>query len=403
MENVSAQPQQAPKPEGKKSFLTVSCLIFLIFWMADAFLSSYYSHYFIANGMDATQQSILLGIIPFALFLGCLVLSPIAKTSRMALRMFQLCALIEGALSFVFVFCSSFWALLPITFLLGFFNGAPFAFIEGYVAPRVKAYGVPFSVVRMCATFGYIVSLTLGYFVLSNLPIQDCYYFSGSLFIAAFIISFFLDKNIKVRHREKKTEKPAVSGKFISKTLIIFLISQLLLYGGFNAMNYLLPVHLKGLGLSDAEYSLIRAIGVSAEFIMMLLIPLFAKKIRRYKTPILVASFICFGATSCGVFITDSYGLAYSAFILSGIGKALIFAYQSLFLEDIVGRERLAEALTINTGLVNLTSALLNLLSSTIYTAWGFPAYFGLISGMELLGIVFVFLIRVHKPDTQPE
>ena len=385
---------------GKKRFYLTTCSLYLLFFMGDAFLTSYYSHYFIANGMDPMQQSILLGIIPFSLFLGCVIMSPFAKNSRRALILFRACALLEASLSIGFAFCSSFWALLPMTFLIGFFNGAPFPFIEGYVAPRAQALGIPFSTVRMFGTLGYIVSLLLGYLVLANLPVRDCYYFAGSLFFVAYLISFLLKAKSQVIVEEEQIEKPSKKGRFICKPLIIFLISQLFLYGAFTAMSYLLPVRLKGLGLSDSDYSLIRGFGMVAELVTMLLIPLFGKKIRRYKIPILIASFVCLSASACGIFATSSYGLAYSALLLSGIGKAFLFAYQALFLQGIIGEERLAEALTINTAVTNLTAAGLNLASSSIYTAWTFQGYFGLIVGLEVVGVVLVFLIRPKRTET---
>ena len=394
MEESALIENQEPQLPRKKLFLVIACSLFLLYWMGDAFLTSYYSHFFIENGLTTTQQSILLGLVPFSLFLGCMVLSPLAKDSQRALRLFQICAAIEAALGVGFSFCHSFWALLPMTFLLGFFNGAPFAFIEGYVAPRAKLYGIPYSSVRVFGTIGYVVSLLLGYFVLSYLPVRDCYYFGSALYLGGLGVSFLLSGKVRISVSDQKEKKPLNYKKFFSKTLIIFLISQLFLYGAFNAMNYILPVRLKGLGLPDADYSLIRGIGMATEFVMMLVIPLFSKKIRRFKTPILVASFLCFFASGVGVFVDNAYALGYSALILAGFGKAFMFAYLALFLQDIVGAEELPEALTFNTALTNLSSAALNLVSSSIYVNLGFPAFFGVLTGLEAVGLILVFFTR---------
>ncbi len=402
MEDLIATENPSPRRGRRKWFLAVTCTLFLLYWMGDAFLTSYYSHYFIANGMDSTQQSILLGILPFALFLGCMVLSPLAKNSKRALRLFQICAAIEAGLSIGFAFCSSFWALLPMTFLLGFFNGAPFAFIEGYVAPRAKLYDVPYSFVRMFGTIGYVVSLILGYFILSKIEIRECYFIATALYLGGLAVSFLLGGKVRITRDGGKVKKSINYKEFFGKTLIFFLISQLFLYGAFNAMNYILPIRLKELGLADADYSLIRGIGMASELAMLLIIPIFGKKIRRYKTPILIASFVCLFASMMGMFVNNAYGLGYSALILSGVGKAFMFAYLALYLQDIVGAEALPETLTINTALTNLSSAVLNLISSAVYVNLGFPAYFGLISGLEVIGIVFVFLTKPKAGESTP-
>ena len=403
MESSVASENQANNKGGKKLFLLVTCSLFLLYWMGDAFLTSFYAHFFVENGMSASQQSILLGIVPFALFLGCLVLSPLARDSRGALRMFRICALIEAGLGIGFAFCHSFWALLPMTFLIGFFNGAPFAFIEGYVAPRAKALGISYSAVRVFGTIGYVVSLVIGYFLLAKMPIRDCYFIGSGLYLGGLAVSFALSSKKAVYPETKKTKKPINFKAFFSKTLVIFLISQLFLYGAFNAMTYILPVRLKDLGLSDADYSLIRGIGMAAELVTMLVIPLFAKRIRLHKTPILIASFACLLACSTGIYISGTYALGYSALVLGGIGKAFLFAYQALFFQDIVGEERLPEALTFNMAFTNLASALLNLLSSTIYTSWGFPALFGIITGLEAVGVLLVIATRPSEAPVSEE
>ena len=307
MENAIETPNERPDKGGKRQFLVIVCLLFLLYWMGDAFLTSYYSHFFIENGLTATQQSILLGLVPLSLFLGCMALSPLAKTSRRALLLFQICAAIEVGLAIGFSFCRSFWTLLPMTFLLGFFNGAPFAFIEGYVAPRAKAYGISYSFVRSFGTTGYVVALVLGYFVLSYLPLRDCYYFGSGLYLLGLGMSFLLRAKERFSRSEGESKKPSNLKGFFSKTLIIFLISQLFLYGAFLAMTYIIPIRLKELGLADADYSLVRGAGMAAELVLMLVIPFFAKKIRRYKTPILIAAFLCLVASSIGIFVSNAY------------------------------------------------------------------------------------------------
>ena len=403
MEVVIENNKNSSGGSGKKKFLAIVCSLFLLYWMGDAFLTSYYSHFFIENGLTSTQQSILLGMIPFSLFIGCLALSPLAKSSRRALRMFQICAGIEAGLAIGFSFCNSFWSLLPMTFLLGFFNGAPFAFIEGYVAPRAKAFGIQYSSVRVFGTIGYVVALLFGYFVLSYLPLRDCYYFGAGLYLVGLGVSFLLSTKEHVSQNESKDKKPIDFKKFFSKTLIIFLISQLFLYGAFIAMTYIIPIRLKELGMPDAEYSLVRGAGMAAEVVMMLLIPLFAKKFKRFKTPILIASFLCLISSCFGIFISNTYALGYGSLILAGFGKAFLFAYLALFLQDIVGAEALPEAMTFNTALTNLSTAVLNLVSSAIYVNFGFPAFFGTLAGLETIGIVLIFIIRPRGEEPAAE
>ena len=101
----------------KKRLLLTLCPIFLLFYMGDAILSSYYSLYYIHNGLSATEQSILLGLIPFCLFLGCVVLSRFARNGKATLWLFRICAFLETGLTLAFSFCHSFPTLAVLTAL----------------------------------------------------------------------------------------------------------------------------------------------------------------------------------------------------------------------------------------------------------------------------------------------
>ncbi|MEE3298852.1 MAG: hypothetical protein VZR98_01005, partial [Candidatus Enteromonas sp.] len=98
-----------------------------------------------------------------------------------------------------------------------------------------------------------------------------------------------------------------------------------------------------------------------------------------------------------GIFLNTPAAFGYTSFIFSGIGKAFLFAYQAMLLKEIVGEGKLAPVLTITTGLVNILSALLNLLSSTMYQNLGFEGYFAIVTALEILGLVFVFFIPKQK------
>jgi len=102
-------------------------------------------------------------------------------------------------------------------------------------------------------------------------------------------------------------------------------------------------------------------------------------------------------STGLGIFLNTPAAFGYTSFIFSGIGKAFLFAYQAMLLKEIVGERKLAPVLTVTTGLVNVLSALLNLLSSTIYLNLGFEGYFAIVTALEILGLVFVFFIPKQK------
>ena len=223
-----------------------------------------------------------------------------------------------------------------------------------------------------------------------------CHYLSFVFFGVSLAFSFLLPKI----DEEEKEEKEEGRAHFkLGRGVIFFVLSTVFLYGVFGAFFYILPVSLKSLGASDSDYSLMRDVSVIMEFIFLLIVPLFKKYFKDKRVPIVIFGILIIASTGVGVFLNTPEGLGYTSFIFSGIGKAFLFAYQAMLLRDIVGEGKLAPVLTVTTGLVNLMSTLLGFLSSTIYQSLGFAGYFALITGLEALGLVFVFFIPREKKE----
>ena len=351
--------------------------------MADAFLTSYYSLYFIHRGMDSMQQAILLAVIPFSLFLGCMALSWLAKTRRRALWIFRGCTLIEAGFVIGYAFLSDYASLLAFTAVLGFFNGAPFALIEGYIVPELKAKGGNYSTVRMFGSLGYIVSLAIGYFFLGSFPLEYCYFLSGGFFLTALGLSFLLRESRAdpLEQAPEEPEEAPAKGKFITRALVLFWLSQFFFYGAFNTSSYLLPVRLKELGFLDQDYSLARSVAVVVELLFLLLIPWVCKNFRHRKSPLFISACFIVFATSIAAFSQNPWVLGYTNLVLSHMGKAFLFAFQAIWLETIVGKQALGKALTVNTGAINLSSAVLNFSSGPLHQLWGFQGYFRIAHG----------------------
>ena len=358
--------------------------------MGDAILSSYYSLYFIHNGLDAHQQSLLLGLIPFALFLGCFVLSQFARGPKSTLWLFRACALIETALTFAFAFCHDFVSLAILTALLSFFNSAPFSFLESHSALAIEKEKIPYGRIRIFGTIGYIVSLFAGYFLLGNLKFEYSYFFSAGFFFVAFLLSFLTkpnDDKTKQQQEEDSLDNPQIKG------IVLLLIAMALINGALGASTNILPIQLKSLGLPDADYSLIRSIGVGAEAVMMIFVPFFQRFFHSKKTPFYIAISGFALANALVVILKDPYAIGYSNLLVTGAAKAFLFSYTIYLFEDVCGKNRLSRIFTINSGLYNLTASALNLSSSYIYLSTSFGVYFSILAAIELAGLVVIMFV----------
>lgn len=377
----------------KRLFLT-ACPLYLAFYMGDAFLCSYYALYFLERGIPSDQQAILLALIPFSMFLGCLLFSAIAKNSDRALWVFRFCALAEIGLILGYAFASSFTALIILTPLIGLVNGAPFGLIEGYLVPHIEHKGGNYAFVRIFGSIGYAISLLVGAVLLRFIAIHDCFYFASGFIAIALGLSFLLREKpltTEVVVEEEKQPKPKTKG--LSYGAVIFCLSYALIYGSFLGSLYLIPIRLNNLGFQDADYSLMRGVGVVIEIVFFLLIPLFAKHFKNTKVPMVLAAGFYVVSTACCVWIAEPWSLATTFFLFNSIAKAFMFSFQARLLGKIVPEEDLSRVLTIAVGGTNFVSALFNLFSSSIFNAWGHEGFFGLISVMEIVGLGLLFAL----------
>ena len=364
--------------------------------MGDCFVAGYYSLYFIERGMDPTQQSILLALVPLSLFVGCFLMSPIANNRATSLVLFRICAILEAALVLSYHFCASFESLVALTIVVSFFNGAPFAFLAGYAAPVGEKYGIQYSRIRLFGTLGYAVSLLLGFFILGSLKIRDCLLISSGLFFLSFGLSFALKaKGFDDAVSNNDEKRP--SKRLFSCTLLIFLLAQAFFYGTLNSVYYVVPVAIKTFGGADSDYSLMRGIGVVVEMIILISLPILFKGGVNKRFALLSAVLFGVLGTGIGIFVTNPYLLGYVFFVLSSIGKAMLFAYEAPLLIEIVGEENLGKAMTLDMGSVNLTTTVLNYLSVYLYQNIGFSGYFASMTALEALAIVFLLLIKQKK------
>jgi predicted MFS family arabinose efflux permease len=210
------------------------------------------------------------------------------------------------------------------------------------------------------------------------------------------VLSFFL------RYEETEAEEQKDEGHktVFGKSGWIYIASQFLLFGAYNASLYVLPLQLHDLSFGDENYSLARSIAVAAELGMLLLMPLLSKLLRNKKTMLYIGMGLITVSTIFPCFVTNPWALAYGNLIVGHVGKAFLFAFEALFLIEVVGKESLGRMLAIKVGGYNFSTAVLNLLSGAVSQGWGYRGYFLLLLGMEVLGIALFVFVHPQKTNT---
>jgi MFS family permease len=372
-------------------------LIFLIVFMADAFFSPFVGLYFDSIGLDGIQKSLLLGLMPFAVFFGDLLFSHFATTYKRGLFLLRLLTFIELTLVVLIAFFPNFIALIFLTVGFSFENNAIFNILSGTCSSAIRKGKTTYSSERIFGSIGYALSLFLGYFLLGALPYRLLFLISASLFFLGAIITFFLYPVQEDEADDDEDPEIKKHGLWSKRSFVLFMVYYVLFLGAINAGGTLLPLYLKQLGMADNLYSLYYSFRVVSEIASILLFPLLMRFMKSHKVSLIVSTSLYLLSLLLMVLVKNVDVLGLSVMLIQGFANGFFLISSVAMLEEIVGSRLITKALTIVAGLTSCLTGLLNLVSSTVYENTSFPVFFFILLLVSVAGTASLFFINEHK------
>ncbi|MCH3909256.1 MAG: MFS transporter [Bacilli bacterium] len=379
-------------------------LLYFAIYAGDALFTPFYSLFFISVGLSSLEQSILLALIPFTLFIGNYLFSFFATSYKRNVNLMRWMALAQGVGIVLFGFMQSFASLCVLTIFICLFNSSYFQIEDAASAVSMKKLGVSYSSIRIFGSIAYAAALLAGYFLVGNLPYKYLFVIAGCLMFIGFALTFLIAKPSQEdihRDAETKEEKADPYRSFFkNKSFVLFLVFYAVFFGCSNTAGYIIPVYLNQLGLLDNEYSLWSGVRVLAEILSFIVFPFLFKIIKKHKTSLIVgSSFFLLSALLFSV-VTDRYWLVSSSFLARGFANGFIIISSVSYLQNLVGDKNVARALTLEAGLSYMVTGIGNLVASYIYTALSFQAFFLILFVIQALAFVLLFFVKVTTPPT---
>jgi MFS transporter, PPP family, 3-phenylpropionic acid transporter len=386
----------------KRNPLYFRFVYFLIF-AGDALFSPFYSYYFDDAGLANWQESLLLACVPFFLFVGDYVFSLFATSFRRNLMLLRIGAACEVLGFLAFGFMKSFPGILVLTIFTAFFDSAIFQVMDATSVVAVKKVKTEYWTVRIFGSIAYAAALIGGSFFIKYVDYTVLFGIASILVLAGLVFSFFIYpvvEDLPQRDAQLPPSKPLPLWK--NKSFILYFLFNMFFSGGVNILGYILVLYLKAGGVNNSEYSLWYGLRVVMEILSMLLMPLFFKIFKKKKTMLLIGSGLFVLSSLLACLVPNPTALMSSSFMIRGFANAFFLVYYVTFLQSIVGDEHIGKACTLTAAACNAFNGIGNLVADSIYSRIGFIGFFWILFGIQLLGCLFLLLIKEKKSGGAP-
>lgn len=355
-------------------------LLYLLVYGADALFTPFLSLYYVHCGFSSEEQAILLGMLPFALCLGNLLVSFFAKDVKRTFLLLKIVLLLEALSSLLFSLAKPFWLLLIALILFAFTNSTFFNLNDSFTAVYAKRTNRSFSRFRLFGSLAYIIVTVITSFFIKEDSYQVLFLAGSLLFFLGFLSSFFL-KSLDGKIEMK--DKPAEEKKKVpfSPSFLLLLFGYVLVFGTFSTLQYVQPIYYERLSLPNSDYSLWYGIRVAVELLALLLLPLLFKKKKPSYALLVLISFTLFFSSSLITWLVPDVMTSLIAFsLIRGLGFGFYLGSFVCFINALVGDEGSSKLLTIVSSASYAWSGVSCLLSPYLY---------------ETIGFFFTFLIMV--------
>jgi len=375
--------------EPKKASTLIRVTYFTAFF-ADALFTPFLALYFLSVGLSKNECGILLAIVPFATFFGNYFYAFLLRRGIKPLFLMRLLSLFEGIVVLAIGFISQFWGLLVLLSFFSLNNSPYFQIQDSYSAGETKRWGKSFYSIRIFGSLAYATALLLGYFLLKNVDYRSVFVISSVFFFVDFALTFFLHESGNNDFPQRDIQK---KNNFLSnRHLVLYVIFYVLVFGSLSIGSYVLPIHLKELGLADNEYSAFNGLRVLCEILAVFLSTKIEKWLKGSKNSLIVSSVLFLLSSLVVVCVKGAYPIVIANYLLRGFGGGLFIVSSVHYVQTIVGDSALSKGLTISAGTMNLFVGLGNLASPYLYDSWSFPFLFGILALFQGIGLIFLIV-----------
>lgn len=391
-------------------------VVYFINYFGDALYSPFLALFLISLGVSDTEKGILLSLVPIGTIIGTLIFSRLSGGVRKNLILMRILSILSfGFLSLLsFVQTDIFWLLFILILLFATSFGPYFPLQDGTSMHFLNKDKVNFPSLRIFGTIGYLGGLVLNTIILDNVKNYNLIFMIASIcFAITFVLLFFIgsheeDKkdieNLAPNNKEKIEKSKEPIKKKNNKVVIAFIfyiVFYILIIGSNTIVSTYLPIYYKGMGLEDAQWSLFSAVRIVLEIISFIVADLLYRRFKNYK--VIIGSGVILYVIYYILLITikDLYPNVIITSIIGGYTGGCFWSSCVPFINDYLGKEKIANRLNLVYFFNNSFIALLDIASPHIYNAIGFTYYFLIFLGAILVGGVFFIFIRKQEDSTK--
>lgn len=372
-------------------------LVYLFAFFGDALFSPFIALYFISIGFDDFQRGIILALIPLCTILGNFVYGKISGRLNRNIKLVRLLGLINSLVIGVFGFVTNFYLLIGLTVIFSLHNSPYFSLQDGVGVTFCEKEKKIYSFTRMFGSMGYCLALILGSFIVDYFDYKFIFLIGAVFFLLINIPLLFIKGEEEEEENEK--EKLSFSLLFSNFSFLKYFAFYLLVMGIWVVGESYISTYFKSLEIKDSYYSLMSALQVGVELIVIFLLSKFISSEKQYKTILFVSCLIvCLRYILLGTNINGKVLIIITS-ILRGVGWGGFLSSHIPTLKKIIGIELTPKAIAFLALCTNLIGSIGNFVTPYIYTKLSFQLVYLIFGLIQLIGIFLLTRVKVSRGD----
>lgn len=381
-----------------KSNTTKINIIYFFKFFADALYTPFIILFLKSCSYEGFKLGILLGIIPFGAIIGNILLTFLKANFKTHKTSLSLMLFLYGCGLFLLIFAHDKFILSFLAvFLISLVNNPSFNLEEGLASIIVKNDNNNYSLTRIFGSIGYFICLLILFFVPNNVKYDYIFYISGIIFLALGFVWIFIP-NYKLEGKEKVSYKEI----FKNKQFLAYFFMYFLFFGAYSTCEYFISDYVKSYSFARNEYSLMYALNVLIEVIMIFIVGKFIKK-EHYKIVLFVSLFLLLLRSSLLSFpFLNKYFVAFLS-ISRGFAWGLFLSVHVNILMTFLKDNQLSKGILILCVGQNFVSAILNILGGNLLEKIQYNQFYIIISLCMFISfvmyLVYNFLMNRGKRD----
>lgn len=351
-------------------------------YFGDACFYPFFSLYLKKQGLIEDEIGFILSISPIIGIITNPIYSFICKDMKTTKSVLSIISILEGIIIFIISFTSNYSLIGILTILMAIFGSCHYGLLDSLLSIYSETENIKYSSIRIYGSIFYIISTTIGGFIIDYLGYNVIFGLCMIFFIISSMFYFSL-KPIIFKTNTDKTPFREKLGIFKNIEYLSFIILYMLICGTIFSSDSFFSLYLQSRGLDEKDYGLVYSYFVVFEVITLFVLTK-TKRNLSSNSLLIISSFLLFVRMLFNyLYLPVPIIIIFSS--LRGIGYAFILHVSFQKVVSIVGKEKGTTGIMFMTLFYSSYLALFNFINGKIIKNYDYKTFYLIVTIISLL------------------